>query len=348
MTTDEKKPPQEALALPAAPTVTWLQRVLTAEQRDLVKKIVAPGATDDELALFFWRAKRSGLDPFKRQIHFIKRRRRVQVGGGEWRWEEYPSIETGIEGYRLIADRTTALDGIRRGCVVDEKDILRGAWAEVYRKDWKHPARAEVDFDEFCPRNDKGEATGLWKTKPRVMIEKVAESTALRMAFPEDLSDLYIHEELDMAEHVPAAPGYPDPMARPLTSTEQAHAKGEIVDAEIVKPPAAPVVENAPTVPGVEGARQPLAGEPVVGWEAPDPVVDPRPDLVVKISEEKMKFTKQPSVDNWKKVCVAKVGTAELSKADPSALQDFLQWVRDLRAGKPGPAAEVQKILKGA
>ena len=48
---------------------------------------------------------------------------------------------------------------------------------------------ATVYFSEY----DKGRDN--WKTKPRTMIAKVAEMHALRMAFPEELSETYIEDE---------------------------------------------------------------------------------------------------------------------------------------------------------
>ncbi len=48
---------------------------------------------------------------------------------------------------------------------------------------------AEVYFDEYTTGKN------LWTTKPRTMIAKVAEMHALRMACPEELSQMYTEEE---------------------------------------------------------------------------------------------------------------------------------------------------------
>ena len=74
----------------------------TRERTDLLKRTVAKGATDDELALFIEVCKGTGLNPFVRQIHAIKRRTKDENG----RWQESLVFQTGIDGYRLIAQRT--------------------------------------------------------------------------------------------------------------------------------------------------------------------------------------------------------------------------------------------------
>jgi len=170
---------------------------LTKAQIDLIKKTIAVGATDDELKLFLYVANKRGLDPLLDQIHFVKRKRKNAKG----EWETIHSIQTGIDGFRVIADRTDKLSGIKRGVIKNGQNEITGAWAEVYRKDWQEPAREEVSFAEYCQTNAKGEPTHMWAKMPETMIKKCAESAALRMAFPQDLSGLYTHEEMGQAEN---------------------------------------------------------------------------------------------------------------------------------------------------
>ncbi len=154
----------------------------TQSQMALITSTVAKGASPDELKLFLYRAKNMGLDPLKPgQIHFVK------YGNGPG------SIVVGIEGFRSIAHRTGKLAGIKRGPIKDDSGQLIGAWAEVYRVDWQHPAREEVPLSEY------NAGTPVWRKMPETMIKKVAECAALRMAFPNDLGGVYAPEEMDQA-----------------------------------------------------------------------------------------------------------------------------------------------------
>lgn len=53
---------------------------------------------------------------------------------------------------------------------------------------------AKVYFAEYRSKKP------IWESKPRTMIAKVAEAHALRMAFPEELSQEYVSEEFDQKE----------------------------------------------------------------------------------------------------------------------------------------------------
>ena len=167
------------------------------EQIELVKRTVAKGATDDELALFLYQAKRAGLDPLSRQIHFIKRWDATQG-------REVGIVQTGIDGLRLIASRTGRYrpDEEAARFTLTEKKQLFSAKVRVYviaGGQW-FPVEAEAYYDEYLQtRKDKqtGEilATAMWRRMPRLMLAKCAEALALRKAFPAELSGIYAAEE---------------------------------------------------------------------------------------------------------------------------------------------------------
>lgn len=166
------------------------------EQLKLITDVIARNASPDELKLFLYRCKNMGLDPLKPgQIHFVK----YSNGPG--------TIVVGIEGFRTVAHRSGKLSGIKRGAIRDEKGNLVGAWAEVYRTDWQHPAREEAPLSEY------NTGRGPWQKMPETMIKKVAEAAALRMAFPDSLGGVYTNEEMEQAESAPkrVAPEQPGP-----------------------------------------------------------------------------------------------------------------------------------------
>jgi len=55
----------------------------------------------------------------------------------------------------------------------------------------------ELAYDEYVQRTSSGEKNHFWKSKPETMIKKCAEASVLRMLAPEDLSGVYLDEEMD-------------------------------------------------------------------------------------------------------------------------------------------------------
>src|SRR5712691_11023664 len=78
------------------------------EQIELLKRTIAKGATDDELKLFLAQCERTGLDPFDRQIYFIKRKQKDKLTG---QWIDVGQTQTSIDGFRVVAERTGEMDG---------------------------------------------------------------------------------------------------------------------------------------------------------------------------------------------------------------------------------------------
>lgn len=178
-------------------------QTLNPEQIELVKRTVAKGATNDELALFLYTASRTGLDPLTRQIHFIKRRNWSKAAnGGKGGYIEVGTTQTGIDGYRVVAARN-GLAGIDDAIYDSEEAINpKKASVTVYRlvAGTRAPFTATARWTEYVATDRDGNPTAMWKKMPYLMLAKVAEALALRKAFPNDLSGLYTDEEMNQAD----------------------------------------------------------------------------------------------------------------------------------------------------
>jgi phage recombination protein Bet len=160
---------------------------------------------DKDYAIFIYQCVRTGLDPVVRQIYMVRRvdQRRGGVRG---------TVQTSIDGYRLIADRTGKYAG-SDDPVFDEgltqfeflktgREHPSTASISVYKLlDNGHIAKfsATAAWEAYYPGDEKGK---MWKKMPMLMLGKCAEALALRKAFPSQLSGLYITEEMMQAPEV--------------------------------------------------------------------------------------------------------------------------------------------------
>lgn len=169
------------------------------DQIALIKSQIAPKATDAELQLFLYQAKRTGLDPLTRQIYAIHRKSKDNQGN----WTEKMTIQTSIDGFRVIAERSGDYGGQDEPIFEGEEDHERRCKVTVYRfrGDIRYPAAVGVAYwKEYVQTNNEGKPFGLWLKMPRTMLAKVAECLALRKAYPQDLSGLYTSEEMNQSD----------------------------------------------------------------------------------------------------------------------------------------------------
>jgi phage recombination protein Bet len=167
----------------------------TRSQVDLIKTQIAPKCSDAELILFAQVCKRTGLDPFARQIYAVTRWDKTAGG-------EKMSIQTGIDGLRLIAQRTGAYAGSDEPLFDEGLNLYAHQQTDRQRPTtstvtiWKIVGGQRCSFagvahwNEFVQTKKDGQPTPMWAKMPYNMISKCAEAQALRKAFPAETSGL--------------------------------------------------------------------------------------------------------------------------------------------------------------
>lgn len=141
----------------------------TPEYVQLIKDTFARDATDNELQMFLEVCHQSKLNPFKKEIHFWKQAGKV-------------IIHTGIDGYRLIADRTGRYapgPPVKRE--LDDKGNHVSSTAYVRKRvgsDW-------FLIEETARMSEWTKDSPFWKgEKKGHQLDITAERHALRKAFP--------------------------------------------------------------------------------------------------------------------------------------------------------------------
>ena len=227
---------------------------LTDEQKALLRDAVAKGATDDELKFCFEVARRYRLDPFRRQIYFVKRNDKSSSKG----YRFIPMVS--IDGLLHVASRDHADYGVNDepefGPMLSVKwafqqkdgrrvtgEISAPEWAKVavWKKGCERPTVSTVWWSEIYP--DVG-SSPMVRQMPRLMLGKCALAQAVRRAYPES-GGLYVEEEFaggrkwpeetleQEAEHNPALAEYQKREAEQLEKLQPAENLEEKLSASV-------------------------------------------------------------------------------------------------------------------
>lgn len=210
-----------------------------------------PRPTED-LIYFLSVAHKTGLDPLARQIYPVYRWN-SKVG------RETMVIQTGIDGFRLVAQRTKdygGQDDIKYTVEqiynpVTGEDVKQlTATATVYRINPKNgermPVQATARWNEYVQKGKDGKPMGMWASMPYNQLGKCSEALALRKGFAQELSGLYTDDEMGQAENAKS-------LIAELPKPPSIQARTKVVEAE------KPAEESQPTgEPQAEDAKKPV------------------------------------------------------------------------------------------
>lgn len=158
------------------------------EQLEILKRTKFKDFTDHEIRYCAEMAKNLRLNVFLNQVHFV-RRKNVKEGTFS------VVTQVGIDGLRLIADRSGAFAGTAQ--TIFEKGsnpkYPSKAIATVYKivQGVRCEFVGEARWEEFADQRSP-----MWDKMPFKMLEKCAMAQALRTAFPAELSAVYAPEEI--------------------------------------------------------------------------------------------------------------------------------------------------------
>lgn len=169
---------------------------------ETIKNTVAKNATDEELVMLLSLANRYGLDPFAKEIWFLK------YGTKD------PQIFTSRDGFVKIAKRDSDFKQIQSQAVYENDEFeveqeFNGGEFKItnFKHKFSHNERGNV-IGAYCiieyyskkplmvyvDYNEYKSTTTTWKKNPSAMIRKVSEKEACRQSA--GISGLHIPEEM--------------------------------------------------------------------------------------------------------------------------------------------------------
>jgi phage recombination protein Bet len=211
-----------------------LAPIVPEDKKKLLRETIAKGTSPGEFDLFVSVCNLRRLNPFTKQIHPVVRE--------EWnpntrQREPKMVIQTGIDGFRVIAERTREFEGEGDYQWCGDDMVWRDVWLEstppaaaratVYRKG-RRPTTMIARWGAYAPYKRDGELMSMWKQRGPEQLVKCASALAFRAAFPEDTSGLYSDDEMAQADNsrpqLPASTKQPERKSEPPPAAAKAPA----------------------------------------------------------------------------------------------------------------------------
>lgn len=222
--------------------------VYPEEMVEAVKNTVAVGATNEELYMFLSVAKKYDLDPFLKEVWFVKNPKLGNV------------IMTGRDAYVKVAQRNPKYVKLQSNPVYENDEFIMD-WEDGELKSFIHRhgakdrgkilgAWATLKYTDksvsvYVPYQEYSKDANIWTKHKGAMIKKVAEKEVCRLV--EGISGIYIPEEMPKGYDLETS----QTMQRKRFEKQAEKQETEIVDAEIIETTSNEIVE-VDTKPYVE------------------------------------------------------------------------------------------------
>lgn len=279
----------EAPRLPYHPAIKERFDIDPASWKALVEAIYPNARTTNSviMALSYCRARK--LDPFKRPVHIVPVWSSAANGEIETVWPGISEIRTtafrtgqyaGKDETKFGPQITRTFEG-ERGQDKRKTEVLFPEWCQITI--WRlMPNGQRVAF--FGPKVFWLEAYGRWKgteapndmwaKRPFGQLEKCAEAASLRCAFPEEIGNDLVAEEMEGRIYDPALvakdvtpKSSPAPMPSAPPATDAAHASEQAAPDDAGSPQASSAVtsSDAPAIPGSSPDQRDDSGQSQAG-----------------------------------------------------------------------------------
>ncbi len=165
-------------------------RAMTPDEEEMLVGMY-PKAAQHHIKQLWVFSQSKGLNPITRQITMqVRRDNKANV--------DKAAFVTSIDALRLKAASTGQYAG-SDDYEYDERDGERFP-VKARSTVWRLAGGQRVAFTSTVRWSEFGSTDSMWARMPFHMLGKCAEAQALRKGFPEELSGLYIDEEMDQAD----------------------------------------------------------------------------------------------------------------------------------------------------